>query len=105
MAGEVYYRDQFPENSYRLPEYYDGKLFIYEWIRNWIMAVTLDEEGNYVGMEPFLDHMEFSAPMDFRFGPDGALYILEYGSDWFSENEDAKLIRIRSEESRVGKED
>jgi len=94
MAGEVYYRDQFPENSYRLPEYYDGKLFIYEWIRNWIMAVTLDDEGDYVSMEPFLDHMEFAAPMDFRFASDGSLYILEYGSDWFSENDDAKLVRI-----------
>ena len=33
------------------PDYYDGKLFIYEWMRGWIMAVTMDKEGNYVSME------------------------------------------------------
>ncbi|HLR33693.1 MAG TPA: PQQ-dependent sugar dehydrogenase, partial [Fodinibius sp.] len=94
MAGPVYYIDQFPDSSYKLSSYYDGKLFIYEWIRNWIMAVTLDEEGKYVRMEPFLGHMEFASPMDMQFGPEGGLYLLEYGSNWFSKNQNAKLVRI-----------
>src|SRR5699024_3673660 len=78
----------------KLSSYYDGKLFIYEWIRNWIMAVTLDEEGKYVRMEPFLGHMQFACPMDMHVGPEGGLYLLEYGSNWFSKNQNAKLVRI-----------
>ena len=32
--------------------------------------------------------------MDMEFGPDGALYILEYGDGYFSENPDAKLTKV-----------
>jgi cytochrome c len=32
--------------------------------------------------------------MDMEFGPDGALYVLEYGDGFFSENPDAQLARI-----------
>ena len=98
MVGPVYYSDLFPGSPYKLSEYYNGKLLVYEWIRNWIMAVTLDEEGNYLRMEPFLPHLQFAAPIDMKFGPDGALYVLEYGTNWFSKNQDAKLVRIEYQE-------
>lgn len=94
MAGPVYYSDLFPSAKYRLPESYHGKLFIYDWVRRWFMAVTLDEEGNYVRMEPFLDHLEFVAPTDMQFARDGSIYILEYGTNWFAKNSDARLVRI-----------
>ncbi len=94
MAGPVYYSDLFPEAKFKLSNYYDGKLIIYDWIRRWFMAVTFDENYNYLRMEPFLDHLDFVAPTDIKFGPDGAIYILEYGTNWFAKNNDAKLIRI-----------
>lgn len=94
MAGPVYYRDQFPNARYRLPEYYDGKLLIYDWVRRWLMAVTLDKDGNYVSMEPFLNHLKLVAPIDMQFSKDGALYILNYGTNWFASNTDASLIRV-----------
>lgn len=97
-AGPVYYSDLFPNAPYKLSEYYNGKLFIYEWIRGWIMAVSFDENGDYKGMEPFLKHLKFSAPTDMHFAPDGAIYMLEYGTNWFSKNTDAKLIRIEYQE-------
>lgn len=97
-AGPVYYSDLFPNAPYKLSEYYNGKLFIYDWIRGWIMAVTFDENGNYKQMEPFLKHLKFSAPVDMQFSKDGAIYMLEYGTNWFSKNTDAKLIRIEYQE-------
>jgi cytochrome c len=84
----------FESAPYRLSDYYDGKLFIYDWVRRWFMAVTLDENGKYVRMEPFLDHLEFVAPTDMQFASDGAIYILEYGTNWFAKNSDARLIRV-----------
>jgi cytochrome c len=94
MAGPVYYRDQFADKKNRLPDYYDGKLLIYDWIRRWMMAVTLDKDGNYVSMEPFLSHLKLVAPMDMQFNHDGSLYILAYGTNWFANNTDAGLIRV-----------
>ena len=62
------------------------------------MAVSLDKNGNYLSMEPFLEHLKFKAPVDMQFGNDGALYVLEYGTNWFSKNMDAKLVRIEYQE-------
>ena len=94
MAGPVYYRDQFAKAKRPFPDYYDGKLLTYEWMRGWLMAVTLDEAGNYVSMERVMPSYRFSNPMDMEFGPEGDLYMLEYGSGWFTQNDDARLVRI-----------
>ncbi|CAL1519530.1 PQQ-dependent sugar dehydrogenase [Chitinophaga sp. MM2321] len=94
MAGPVYYSDLYKDAPYKLSEYYNGKLFIYDWIRHWIMAVTMDSAGNYLRMEPFIEHIDYAAPVDMQFAPDGSIYMLEYGTNWFAKNSDAKLVRI-----------
>lgn len=93
MAGPVYYTDLHPKET-RLPDYYNGKLFIYDWIRGWIKAVTMNEEGDYIKMEPFMSDTKFNSLMDIEVGPDGKLYLLEYGSGWFTKNANAALSRI-----------
>ncbi|WP_343700782.1 PQQ-dependent sugar dehydrogenase [Chitinophaga sp.] len=98
MAGPVFYSKAFEKAPYRLSPYYNGKLLIYEWIRGWMMFITFDEKGNYLRMEPFLPHIKFEAPVDVQFAPDGSLYVLEYGSNWFSKNTNSKLVRITFKE-------
>lgn len=94
MAGPVYYMDMFKDAERAFPEYYDGKLLVYEWMRGWIMAVTMDEKGNFVSMEPFMPSYQYSNPMDMEFGPEGDLYMLEYGTGWFQDNDNARLVRV-----------
>ncbi|HJU68785.1 MAG TPA: ThuA domain-containing protein [Gemmatimonadaceae bacterium] len=94
MAGPVYHRSDFPNAARPFPAYYDGKLFIYEWMRGWVIAVTMDAQGNFVSMERFMASHKFSNPMDMEFGPNGDLYMLEYGTAWFQGNDDARLVRI-----------
>jgi cytochrome c len=94
MAGPVFYSDEFKNAPRAFPKYYNDKLLIYEWMRGWIMAVTLDKDGNYVSMEQFMPSYKFSNPMDMEFAENGDLYMLEYGSGWFTANDDARLIRI-----------
>jgi glucose/arabinose dehydrogenase/cytochrome c551/c552/type 1 glutamine amidotransferase len=93
MAGPVYYSEFYPKET-RFPDYYNGKLVFYEWIRGWIKMVSMDKEGNYEKMEPFMPSSPLASPMDIEMGPDGRLYILEYGSGWFTANPDATLSRI-----------
>jgi hypothetical protein len=45
-------------------------------------------------IKPVLPSVVFDNPMDLEFGPDGALYVLEYGDGYFAENPDAQLARI-----------
>jgi glucose/arabinose dehydrogenase/cytochrome c551/c552/type 1 glutamine amidotransferase len=93
MAGPAYYTDMYPKET-RLPDYYNGKLFIYEWIRGWIKVVTMRPNGDFDNMEPFMLHTKFANPSDMEVGPDGKIYVLEYGSGWFAKNADAGLARI-----------
>lgn len=37
---------------------------------------------------------KFNNPIDMEFGPNGDLYVLEYGTAWFTGNDDARLVRI-----------
>ena len=96
MAGPFYDRRKlFPIAGRALPEYYDGKWFIYEWARSWIKVVTLDSaRQEIVQIEDFLPDFPISKPIDFKIGRDGAIYLLEYGNDYFLNNPDARLVRI-----------
>jgi cytochrome c len=93
MAGPVYYTDMWPKET-RLPDYYNGKLIIYDWIRGWMKAVTMLPNGDFDKMEPFMEHTRLNNCIDMEVGPDGKLYLLEYGSGWFAKNPDAGLSRI-----------
>jgi cytochrome c len=93
MAGPVYYTDMFPKET-RLPDYYNGKLFIYDWIRGWIKVVTMLPNGDFDKMEPFFPSIKVNSLIDMEVGPDGKLYLLEYGNGWFTKNADAGLARI-----------
>ncbi|MCA0363387.1 MAG: ThuA domain-containing protein [Bacteroidetes bacterium] len=94
MAGPVFYASDFKTAQRAFPKYYDGKFLEYEWMRGWIMAVTMDKEGNLVSQEKFMPSYKFSNPMDMEFAANGDLYMLEYGTGWFTANDDARLIRI-----------
>ncbi len=93
MAGPVYYTDMYPAET-RLPDYYNGKVIIYDWMRRWIKAVTLLPNGDFDKMEPFLPGIKTNYMIDLEVGPDGRLYMLEYGTGWYNKNPDAGLARV-----------
>ena len=100
MAGPVYYYDEKLKSAHKLPKEFDHTLFIYEWSRNWIVAVHLDENRNVakgpdgkMRMERFCPNMTFKRPMDMELGADGCLYLIEYGTAW-GNNKDTQIIRI-----------
>ncbi len=92
-AGPTYDFDSTNKSETKFPSHYDRCLFIYEWSRHWILAVHLTGDSEIGSIEPFMPEQKFTRPVDLQFGPDGALYMLEYGETW-GVNEDAKLVRI-----------
>jgi len=94
MAGPVYHFDAALDSPIKLPAYYDDTLFIYEWSRDWIKEVKLDANGNILKINPFAADIPLARPMDMELGPDGALYLLEWGTQFGGNNADAQLVRI-----------
>ncbi len=94
IGGPVYHLSDFKDPMRPYPAYYENKWLIADYSRFWIIAVTLDEEGNYQSMERFAPDYHPVQPLDTKFGPDGDLYVLEYGSNPSRSALESKLVRI-----------
>ncbi|WP_276374970.1 ThuA domain-containing protein [Chryseolinea sp. H1M3-3] len=95
MAGEFYTFSKAADSENKFPEYYDGSLFVFDWMRNWVLALRFDQNENYLYSEPFMATTgDFRRPIDLAFGSDGVMYMLEYGSVYGADNADARLVKI-----------
>lgn len=94
VGGPIFHASDFKNAKYMFPAYYEGKWFITDWVRGWILAVTFDDDGKFVSMERFLPNLTLRGPIDMKFGPDGSLYIMEYGNGYFKDLPEAELIKI-----------
>jgi len=99
-AGPVYYYDEGLESPHKLPKDYDHALFIYDWSRNWVIAVHLDgkeeiakKSDGSLWMERFCTNLGFKQPIDLELGPDGCLYVVENGAGW-APNTGTRIERI-----------
>jgi cytochrome c len=91
-GGPIYHFDPELKSDVKLPEQLDGCLIFAEWMRNWIKLVRLTPDVKLAGLEPFMPATTFRKPTDLKLGPDGALYVVEYG-DRFRDNRDGQIVR------------
>ena len=56
-------------------------------------AIFRTRNENIKKMERFCSKMTFKRPMDMEMGPDGCLYIIEWGTAW-GKNQDTQIVRI-----------
>lgn len=94
MAGPVYEFDPELESSRKWPAYFDGTPLFYEWGRNFIAEFPLGEDGKVKAINRVLADRPFLSPLDLQFGPDGALYLLEWGGGFGRDNPNSGLYRI-----------
>ena len=94
MGGPAYVYEKRNKSVFKFPKYYDGKPLFYEWTRDYIKEMRLTKSRTLDGIFPFNLTAWVDNPMDMEFGPDGALYVLEYGDGYFAENPDAALSKI-----------
>ncbi|HET9934497.1 MAG TPA: PKD domain-containing protein, partial [Polyangiaceae bacterium] len=92
IAGAVY---RAPAGATRgWPARFDGRLLMADWTRNIVALADVDAAGSLRSLERLLPSEDFRRPIDFEVAPDGSVYVLEYGSDFWGNNPDAQLSRI-----------
>ncbi|BFO17121.1 hypothetical protein SHKM778_35090 [Streptomyces sp. KM77-8] len=94
MGGPVYRYDPELDSSVKFPEAYDGDFFAGEFGRRWIKRIEQTEDGTVAKINDF--PWTGTQIMDMEFGPDGALYVLDYGLSWFQGDKDSALYRIEN---------
>ncbi|MET8827200.1 carbohydrate-binding protein [Streptomyces sp. NPDC004610] len=78
MGGEVYRYDPNSTSTVKFPQSLDGRFFAAEYGRQWIKAIEVKADGTYGVIEDM--PWNGTQVMDTDFGPDGALYVLDYGT-------------------------
>ncbi|MDA0753054.1 MAG: PKD domain-containing protein, partial [Verrucomicrobia bacterium] len=60
-------------------------------------VISMEDNGDFKSLERFLPDYRPVEPIDIKFGPNGDLYVLEYGGRWFQYSPEARLVRIAFE--------
>ncbi|MDH2425271.1 ThuA domain-containing protein [Sphaerisporangium sp. TRM90804] len=95
MAGPAYRFDPELESDRKWPAYWDGKAVFGEWNQDNLYSFQLSADGSQlVDINTMLASMSFKKPMDMKFGADGALYLIEWGSGFGGDNTDSGVYRI-----------
>ncbi|MFI5874455.1 PQQ-dependent sugar dehydrogenase [Streptomyces sp. NPDC051445] len=94
MGGPVYHYDAALDSPVKFPQAYDGNFFAGEFGRRWIKRIASDADGSVQSISPV--PWTGTQVMDMAFGPDGALYVLDYGTAWFGGDEHSGLYRIEN---------
>jgi cytochrome c len=100
MGGPAYDFVAGNRSETKWPRVFEGHPLFYEWTRDYFKVFELNRpNGNRLtdihnlfpgGPNGIIQ----DNPMDAEFGPDGALYTLEYGDGFFLETPEAQLTRI-----------
>ena len=103
MGGPAYEFNADNRSENRWPRVFDGHPLFYEWTRDYYKVFELNRPNGgqleamhhlFGGPTSANPNIVQDNPMDAEFGPDGALYTLEYGDGFFSENPEAQLARV-----------
>ena len=108
-AGPVFHHQASFEKTNGFPAEYDGALLFWDWQRPFMKWARMDAKGDLSCIDPFSNALAVVSdkvkdeevtegflvrrPVDARFGPDGCLYMLDYGTTWGA-NADAKLLKV-----------
>ncbi|WP_265594458.1 PQQ-dependent sugar dehydrogenase [Haloferula sp. BvORR071] len=91
MAGPVFYYDSSRKYNL-LGKGDDHTLLTYDWIRNKMWKAKLGPNEELVSLTTLMDG--FTHPMDLEMAADGTLWMLEYGTEWYFNN-DGRVRRLR----------
>src|SRR3954453_22244705 len=94
MGGPRYHYDASLVSPRKFPSFYDDKWFIAEWNNGWIKTADLNSTGAMTAVQNFALGTGYKRPMDLDFGPDGALYVIEWGSGFNGDNADSGVYRV-----------
>ena len=92
MGGPVYRYDAASTSAVKFPADFDGHYFAGEFGRRWIKNVHVNPDGSAGTITSF--PWSGTQVMDMAFGPDGALYVLDYGAGFGNGDANSALYRI-----------
>jgi glucose/arabinose dehydrogenase len=95
IGGPLYLYDGDSKSGVNFPPHFNRKWFVTDWNLGNIYVFDVDAEGNQVtGYQRILANKKIFGPVDFKQGPDGALYLSCYGLTLFGTSEQTSIQKI-----------
>ncbi|MFE2045972.1 ThuA domain-containing protein [Streptomyces sp. NPDC059477] len=95
LTSGAYDYDAKLDSERKWPAYYDGKAIYGDWNNGRLFSVQPDQERTGVSdVNALLTEMDFTRPHAMQFGPDGALYVIDWGSGFGGNNADSGVYRV-----------
>ncbi len=112
MSGPVYNFDPSNKRLTKFPQYYHGKWIVFELTRKWFKTLSIHSTaqtfndprfgptnvGDLQSINGIFGNMSWIQPFEAEFGPDGSLYVIDFGvgsgSGRGGTNEGAGIYRI-----------
>ncbi|GEM_PF-876674 len=94
MVGPTYRFNPALSNSTKLPAWLDGKVVFWDHERESIRFLTLTSDQKVARIDSFMTDVKWSGIVDIQQGPNGSLYVAEYGHGFYTANPTAKISRI-----------
>ncbi|NOV99136.1 ThuA domain-containing protein [Isoptericola chiayiensis] len=101
MGGPVYSYDAELDSDVKWPQYWEGKALFGEWNQGRMYSFQLagEQRDDLVDINRILPgvfdpSVGFDRPMDFDFGPDGALYVVDWGSGFGGNNDSSGVYQV-----------
>ncbi|MDI6098788.1 PQQ-dependent sugar dehydrogenase [Actinoplanes sp. NEAU-A12] len=91
MAGPVYRYNAASPSATKFPQSFEGHFFAGELGRGWVKPIHVGGDGAVGEIATF--DWNGKQVMDMAFGPDGSLYVLDYGTGYFNGDENSALYR------------
>ncbi|MEU4560153.1 PQQ-dependent sugar dehydrogenase [Actinoplanes sp. NPDC023936] len=91
MGGPVYRYAAANTSATKFPQSLDGHFFAGELGRGWIKPIHVGADGSVGEISDF--PWGGKQVMDMAFGPDGSLYVLDYGTGYFNGDANSALYR------------
>jgi cytochrome c len=80
VSGPIYHYNGANASTKKLPPHLHKKWLVTDWWKGNLEVVTMSEDGQTVaGRAILMPNNTFNGPLDVKVGPDGALYVIEYG--------------------------
>jgi glucose/arabinose dehydrogenase len=93
MTGPIYRYDYVPNSPVKMPPHFDGLWFVTDVIKNTIDTMRVDANGVPHGYGRVFSNLKVNRPTDFKTGPDGAFYIMNYAGNYNTVDATA-IVRI-----------
>ncbi|WP_433344038.1 RICIN domain-containing protein [Micromonospora sp. CA-111912] len=92
MGGPVYRYNAASTSTTKFPQSFDGQFFATEFGRGWIKPIHVNADGSPGTIDAF--PWTGKQVIDSAFGPDGAYYVLDYGTGYFNGDANSALYRF-----------